>query len=258
MCLIRFVIFFILLTGCKISQQSSSNLSAEPQKQDADFTKFKNSFEKADFHTCSKKRHEYVTDQLCVSDKTVKLDIIAILATYADKLVETNHCNKSSGDTCEMTLGHIAESFKNDPNAHLTYKQFKAESLSDTRQQLSLISNIDNRNEKIICKSSYFAELQIKELICKLTEAKEDAKLNCGSICAIDSSGRPMNCLCALKFNPRMRRFINVGEEECKASEPLPGGFAFKWYSKSNSLPLSASERCSFKDQSRCWGCFLE
>ena len=157
-----------------------------------------------------------------------------------------------------MTLGNAAEMFQSDPRALIVYNQVKSELPRDSASSLNLISSRDQQSQRIICQSSYFGEIQLKEILCILTLAKLDANRNCGSICSQDSSGRPLNCLCALKFKPKMRRFIEMNEAECKAAEPLPGGITFKWYSNSNSLSMGIGSRCNVNSESRCWGCFVE
>lgn len=248
----------ILLCGCKVAQHPLSEPRTASPIYASEFVTFKSSFQKADFSSCSQMNGEFISDQLCVLDANRKMEILTVLARYADKIQANDNCNDQTAGPCEMTLGKTAEMFQSDPRGFIVYNQVKSELPPDSSSSLNLISIRDLQSQKIICQSSYFAEIQLKEILCKLTLGKLDAKQNCGSICSQDSSGKPINCLCALRFKPKMRRFIEMSEAECKAVEPLPGGITFKWYSNNNSLPMGIGSRCNVNSESRCWGCFVE
>ena len=254
-------ILLLLICSCKVAPQPISETRTASPRNGSEFDAFKNSFKKADFSTCSQVHGKLISNQLCILDPMLNdnenLEILTVLALYGDKWQETQPCHKDAEETCEMSLGEIAEKFQSDSRALIVYNQVKSEASQKSASSLSLISSPDQINQRIICKSSFFGEVQLKEVLCKLTEGKEEAKQTCGSICSIDSSGNPLNCLCALRINPTMRRFVNATEEECRSMGTLPGGITFKWYSADNSILKAAGSRCH-TNGSRCWGCFME
>ncbi len=105
------------------------------------FDTFRQSFQKADFSACSRKHGEFVSDQLCVLDSNRKIEILAVLARFAEKLQENVTCNEEVVDSCEMTLGNAAEMFQTDPRASIVYNQVESELGQSSARSLNLITS---------------------------------------------------------------------------------------------------------------------